>query len=85
MAAGRLGRDEGALARPQSTRNAHATPNTPPSFSAELVHTHTGANKAKLEHAVREALAEMGEGGVAAIPPGGPLYPVEPKPAGGWV
>ena len=48
-----------------------------------LIHTHSGANKAKAEHAVRDAVA--GEGGaaaVAALPP--VLFPVEPKATGGW-
>jgi Ca2+-binding EF-hand superfamily protein len=45
------------------------------------IHTHTGTNKAKLEHAVREAVAAAkGEG---ALPPEA-LYPPEPKPTGGW-
>ena len=43
------------------------------------LHSHTGANKAKLEHAVREAIAARG-GDVG----GPPLYPPEPKATGGW-
>lgn len=44
----------------------------------ELVHTHTGARKDKLEHAVREAVAATG----AALPE--TIFPVEPKATGGW-
>lgn len=44
-----------------------------------MLHSHTGANKAKLEHAVREAIAAKG-GDVG----GAPLYPPERKATGGW-
>ena len=46
----------------------------------EPVHSHTGANKAKLEHAIREAVAGVkGEGVLPEC-----LYPPEPKATGGW-
>ena len=50
-----------------------------PGEPTTVLHSHTGANKAKLEHAVREAIAARG-GDVG----GPPLYPPERKPTGGW-
>ena len=50
-----------------------------PGEPTTALHSHTGANKAKLEHAVREAIAARG-GDVG----GAPLYPPERKPTGGW-
>lgn len=47
----------------------------------QITHTHTGARKDKLEHAVREAVA-AGAGGAAGLPDA--LWPVEPKATGGW-
>ena len=51
-----------------------------PGEPTTVLHSHTGANKAKLEHAVREAIAAQG-GDVGGIPP---LYPPERKATGGW-
>ena len=50
-----------------------------PGEPTTALHSHTGANKAKLEHAVREAIAARG-GDVG----GPPLYPPERKATGGW-
>ena len=50
-----------------------------PGEPTTVLHSHTGANKAKLEHAVREAIAAQG-GDVGGIPP---LYPPERKATGG--
>jgi len=50
-----------------------------PGEPTTALHSHTGANKAKLEHAVREAIAARG-GEVG----GPPLYPPERKATGGW-
>lgn len=46
-----------------------------------LAASHTGANKAKLELAVRDAVVA---GGVDAGDLPKPVFPLEPKPTGGW-
>ena len=74
---------EGAKARFRDRLGTRATPTWFIFVGAgpEPVHTHTGANKARLEHAIREAVAgARGEGAL----PGACLYPPEPKPTGGW-
>jgi hypothetical protein len=74
---------------PPPTPPSHSQVRSTPTFfiwrGTSLVHTHSGANKAKAEHAVRDAVAAAGGGGaaaVAALPP--VLFPVEPKATGGW-
>lgn len=54
-----------------------------PGEPTTALHSHTGANKAKLEHAVREAIAAQ-EGGAGFLAGVAPLYPPERKPTGGW-
>ena len=51
---------------------------------SHLVSTHSGANKAKAEHAIRDAVAGGADGAAAAAALPAALFPVEPKATGGW-
>lgn len=73
--------DAGTKALFRDTLKVRSTPTFFFFAGTGLAASHTGANKAKLELAVRDAAAAAGTP-VADMPP--PLFPLEPKPTGGW-